>query len=238
MTDEPTAAQDRDAMPAGLGVLELAIAPEVHCMVEYLNHGTTGDDTGTTAVVLLHGLGRDLDDHRSLAWLLFEAGFDVLNLDLPGHGMSGGEIPNVPAAIMAATAFALADGASGIAYVADGSLGAVLMTLPPNDAAALVMIHPDPGGEPTRPIKDWEGVPSLYVIDPTNARSDEYAKQLAAASRAWNLRCFVHDDEPAETGSSSDGSTWAIQSASLTRSFLLEQSFYWRLQHRPAGDPQ
>jgi pimeloyl-ACP methyl ester carboxylesterase len=205
-------------------------------MVEYLSHGTARDHSGITTVVLLHGLDRDLDDHRSLAWFLFEAGFNVLNLDLPGHGMSGGEVADVPAAIKAAAAFALADGASGIAYVANASLGAILMTLPPNDAVALVMTHPDPGVEPSSPIEDWQCVPSLYVVDPTSTRSDDYAKQLASASRAWNLRCFVHDDEPAESGPNSDGSTWGIQSASLTRSFLLEQSFYWRLQHRPAGD--
>jgi hypothetical protein len=118
------------------------------------------------------------------------------------------------------------------------------MTLPPNDAVAIVMTHPDPGAGPTPPdppAEGWEHVPSLYVVDPDNARSDEYSKHLASASRAWNLRCFVHDSDPAaalrgERGTTPGGSTWALQSANFTRSFLLEQSFYWRLHHRREDD--
>lgn len=239
MVNQPAATQGRNELPAGLGVLELPVG-DARCVVEYLRHESTRDDSGTTAVLLLHDLDRDLDDHRSLAWFLFEAGFNVCNIDLPGHGMSSGQVSDVPAAIAAAAGFLRADGARGVAYVTDGRLGAITLARPPEGTVAIVMLHPVPGTEQGAPADGWEHVPSLYVVDPSNAASDEYAKQLASASRAWNLRCFVHDDEPVDRGPAAhrvdpDRSTWAVQSASLTRSFLLEQSFYWRL-HQRAGE--
>jgi pimeloyl-ACP methyl ester carboxylesterase len=234
MTNQPTPVRDRSALPAGLAVLEIPVAPGVNCLVEYLRRDGAGDETGTTAVVLLHDLDRDLDDHRSLALFLFEAGFNVLNIDLPGHGMSGGAVADMPAAITAAALFAVADGSAGVAYVAAGRLGPILLALPPDDAATLVMLQPDPraDGQAELPAEGWEYVPSLYLVDPASADSDEYAQQLASASRAWNLRCFVHGDEPTQPGSRPAGSTWEIQSANLTRSFLSEQTFYWRLNHQ------
>ncbi len=50
--------------------------------------------TGTHSIVLIHDLGGDLDEFGSLVELLVGAGFDVIAVDLPGHGLSDGDDPS------------------------------------------------------------------------------------------------------------------------------------------------
>lgn len=218
---------DGDAV-GHLVVVGIPLREGVDIIGEYLCH-----QQDAVTVVLLHAPERDLDDHRSLAWLLFHAGFNVLNLDLPGHGMSGGDAADLGPALVAAVALVDPTATRGVAFVAEGRSGAALMSLPPRDAVAVVLASPRPDASAPAADPDWERVPTLFIVDPAEADSERYAQALAEDVHAWNMRCFVHHDDseardPATQRADRPASTWAVQSASLTRGFLLEQSFYWQ----------
>lgn len=54
----------------------------------------TSSESSTYTIVMIHDLGADLDEFGPLADLLAGAGFDVVAVDLPGHGLSDGDEPS------------------------------------------------------------------------------------------------------------------------------------------------
>jgi polyhydroxyalkanoate synthase len=109
---------------------------------------------GAPAVVLCHGISSnhvfwDLEPGRSLAWHLHEAGYDVWNMDLRGHGLArsdgGGHRQHAGWTVddygerdlPAAFSYVLeASGASTLSYVGHSMGGMVL--------AVYLATHPDP----------------------------------------------------------------------------------------------
>ena len=76
-----------------------------------------------TWAVLVHDVGRDLDDWRGLAAGLAGQGFGVLVFDLPGHGASDDpwEPEHAGAAVVAAIDFVRSQGAGHVHLVAAGA---------------------------------------------------------------------------------------------------------------------
>jgi hypothetical protein len=210
-----------------VAVVELRISPELVCLAEYLHAGTSA-----ASVVVFHHRGGDLDDLHPIAWGLHAAGFNVINLDLPGHGLSGGDYDEDAArAIVAAGLFADPNLDRGVAFVAEGETAAVLLTTAARAPIAMVLLRPRSAPDGWSDSGVWPHTPALLLVDPADTESDAVAAALVASSRAWNLRASIPratDDESADM--------WAVQTTSLTTRFVLEQRTYWASRVAAAGE--
>lgn len=162
--------------------------------------------------LLLHDEGDDLDAVRGVARRLQQVGFSALALDLPGHGLSAGDLADLPAAIDAALAVLDPGRQRGRWLIACGrTVGQVLAE--PIDVDGLVTI--DAAVSPEAEIGDrWRRRPMLHIVDPTDSDADATAERLVTRHRAWALRTFVHRSDP---------QIHQQQATSLVSKFLLEQ---------------
>lgn len=207
-----------DATPVAadprIGIVELRLAPDLACVAEYLHAGAQA-----ASVVLLHDRDRDLDDLHPLAWELHAVGFNVVNLDLPGHGLSEGDYHQDSArAIAAAGLFADPNFDRGVAFVAEGQTCELLLTAVPRAPIAMVLLRPQAVPTDWSESSIWRRTPALLIVDPVDEASDSVAAEVVTQSRAWNVRGFVHRDT---------GDMWQVQTSSLATRFLLEQRTYW-----------
>lgn len=205
-------------------IVELTLAPDRVCLAECL---WAGPDAA--AIVLLHDEAADLDSMRPLAFALAELGFSIVNLDLPGHGLSSGNYTeDAPLAIAAAAAFADPEHARGVGFVAVGSSAAHLVHAPLVDSLGMVVI--DPRDLPTELDSEniWRRLPSLYILDPQDAAADAATEAFSRQVRAWNVRAFVHR-EPAASAAPVDAPVADarhmryLHIRALSTKFLLEQ---------------
>lgn len=199
--------------PGPPSVVELDLGDSRECFAEY--HWAGPD---AAAVVLLHDEGDDLDSMRDIAVALVQQGFSVLNLDLPGHGLSSADYEDdAPLAIAAAALFADPHADRGVAFIGVGATSAHLVNSPVRHCIGVVLV--DPRGIPRElPVGSvWRTTPSLFIVDPSDADADAATEALAAHVRAWNVRCFVHREA---------GSSRALHVRALSTKFLLEQRAY------------
>ena len=61
----------------------------------------TGPASGQGTILFVHDIGSDLDEFGALPEIIADLGFDVVLVDLPGHGLSDGDEPD-PGGCMAA----------------------------------------------------------------------------------------------------------------------------------------
>ena len=209
------------ALPAS--IVELEMGNGLACLAEFRWVGERA-----AAVVLVHDNGRDLDSMRSLAQALWDEGFMIVNLDLPGHGLSGGDYERDSArAIAAAALFADPHGIRGVSFVAAGQSCQHLLRAPLADATSVVLVDPHPLPSSLDEKSIWRTTPSLFVVDPANAESDRAAGALSEEVMAWNIRCFVHRGQPRqdEDRDVADHDRY-LHIRALSTKFLLEQRFY------------
>ena len=150
----------------------------------------------TTWVVLVHAEGGDIDEWRPLATALAPEGWNLLALDLPGHGGSDGEWDPAdgPAQVQVGVDLARRRGAGHVAVVAAGvgamwALEAVARAI--DDAAlsladSLVLISPGPveGADPARIRGD--GLAKIIISGAFAAGLDD-AVTLLRTSIGWTV---------------------------------------------------
>jgi hypothetical protein len=194
-----------------------------------LGQGLTGfgelcltDSPLNALCVILHDTGEDLDSLRWLALVLIAEGISSLLIDLPGHGLSGGNVPDDLGAVLASThAIAESQGCAGVCFVAKGATThALLLTEQPLPPIATVLVSPiaAAGGGPVQ-HGSWERVPKLALIPADNAMSVEFADAVVRETHAWCLRTSL------AFGSQRDQLQSAAQTqiGSISSKFLLEQ---------------
>jgi hypothetical protein len=170
-------------------------------------------------VVLLHGLDRDLDDLRPIGDALVARGIGVLNLDLPGHGISSGAYwSDGTAAIGAATAFAEERGYGAIGFVADGLTCSILAGASVA-ATAAVLVDPLSCSESPPREDGWTAVPKVLIQDPRDEDVTAEVDEIVSKTRAWTLRVHLHRDEHRPRLD-------APQIVATTAKFMLEQFAY------------
>ncbi len=206
-------------------VVCLQLRPDLECMGVW-----TSTSSALGAVVLLHDRDRDLDSMRAMAESLLASGLDVLNLDLPGHGLSGGVYArDGAAAIEAAADVAAAHGSSRVAYVAHGSSAGLLLAAEPTAPVAMFLLDPVDDGRAAGPAEVWQTVPTTVVHDPTDSASTESADRVLAGIRAWGLRISLHrtgGSDGAADLATGDGRVASPQVVVAATKFVLEQHTY------------
>jgi hypothetical protein len=135
--------------------LPAAAAIEIGMGTDPTLHGVRWDWGGSDlSMLFLHGQGGDVDDLRWLADGVVAAGISVLGIDLPGHGLSDGELPELGGKAIRAALTELGRETPGVtAVLAQGeSAGLLLQTDPPVTPAgppvAAILLDPRPGFQP------------------------------------------------------------------------------------------
>jgi hypothetical protein len=210
MPGASAASQERPART----VVRAELPSGAACLGEWTE---TADALGV--VVLLHDYDRDLDDLRAVAHALAGAGLAVLNVDLPGHGISAGAYwTDGTAAVGAAAAFAQERGYGAVGLVAAGLSCSVLAGASVGATAAVLV---DPLSCAESPPRDdvWTTVPSVLIQDPRDDAVTAEIDEIVAQTRAWTLRVHLHRDEQRPRLD-------APQIVAATAKFMLEQFTY------------
>jgi pimeloyl-ACP methyl ester carboxylesterase len=187
------------------------------------------------SLLLVHAPGDDLDGLRWLADRVVPTGITVLSIDLPGHGLSDGEVL-VAAQGRKAIAGALAELASsseGVAAVAaqGESAGLLLQTDPAELPVAAILLDPRPFGPGQLIASSWRLVPKLLLM-PAGSEHLPYATEIVENTNAWTLQADLH-------GFSAEDRTEIAEThlASLTLKFTLEVAAYELSGRRATGQP-
>lgn len=184
---------------------------------------------GTTWLVFVHEFGGDIDDWRPLIIALIPTEWNLLALDLRGHGGSDGEwdAANGLLDVEAGIDFARNGGAEHVAVVGAG-VGAIAslecVSRPAARAAlrladSLVLISPDPLENRASCDLRGEGVAKLIISSALRAE-DADADALMRASIGWTVRVTF---AATERGTGLLRGPFKEQVADRMRSFLLEQ---------------
>lgn len=175
------------------------------------------------AVLVLHDFGADLDKVRWLCERFANAGAHVLSVDLPGHGLSEGELKSEGPEAVTAAYRSLCDGVQGaVAVVANGASAHLLLSTDPTDppvAAAFL----DPRRDSSmrgHTASRWLHVPKLVVLS-AGAESG-YGEKIIDDTTAWCLRA----DLVGLGEGTGDRDGYEIHVSTLMLKFLLEQAAF------------
>jgi len=135
-------------------------------------------------VVLVHGVGRDLDGWGSLATWLASQGLTALAFDLPGHGASDDpwDPQNAVASVAAAVDFARSEGSRHVHIVGEGvgalaALGVTASGL--GDIASVTALSPQAEDRVARVSDIREArVSKLIVVGSLSRTSAEFAEAV------------------------------------------------------------
>ena len=207
-------------------VVEFSLGSGVACIGEW---SRAQDAMG--AVVLLHDRHEDLDALRPISRPLRKLRLDVLLIDLPGHGLSGGSWDEHGyRAVELAVAHCASRTAPPPAVVAHGQATNLVVAQNSAAVAALVTIGPRLSESELTPESPWRHVPMLAVVDPTDAEAERSRRLIQRWLRAWYLQLSLHYIK-ARLHSPTD---WPPQVPTGSAAFAAEQIAY----RIPAADRQ
>ena len=181
---------------------------------------------------MLHDFGSDLDGLRWLGERVASAGTQVLAIDLPGSGLSGGDLStDGPEALGAAYRWLTDSVAGAVGFMAHGRSAQLLLTTdigtPPVAVAFLDPKRDETG--PARTAACWRHVPKLVVL--SKGASESYAKEIIEGTTAWCLRA----DLVGLGEGSTDREGFEIHVVSLALKFMLEQAAFELASRRSAA---
>lgn len=176
--------------------------------------------------LLLHDRHGDMDRMRGLVDVLRRYSMDVLLLDLPGHGLSGGDYDtDSPSALAMAMSYS-AEVTSPLCVIAEGqSSDLLLRSRPAVPIAGYALLSPRSDvSEADFRSGPWSATPSLSVLDPHDEPADAVASMIARSTHAVAGRVFAHKAAVLGSGRSS----WPMQAAQSSAQFLAERAAFAR----------
>ncbi len=189
---------------------------------------TAGEST--TWLVLVHQEGGDLDDWRPLNAELAQEEWNLLALDLPGHGGSEGEWDQTdgPDAVQAGIDYARAHGAGSVTVVAAGAgamwaLEAAARGLADPGrglADCMVLISPGPIGDADPDRIRGDGM-SKTILSGAFAPGNEDSVTLLQASIGWTVAVRFPSDA---SGTALLAGPHRVNVADKIAAFVREQS--------------
>jgi alpha-beta hydrolase superfamily lysophospholipase len=170
------------------------------------------------SVLLLHDRGSDLDSVRPFAVPLRTLQISTLMIDLPGHGLSGGDWDSDASRCVESALSRCATGGLPIGVVAVGEAVAMLWRAEPQQACAVALVSPrlDAGWEER--AEPWRKVPMIAMGDPSDPATRSALDELSGWTRGWAVQLSAH-----LTGGPAD---WPPQMVHATAAFVAEQAAY------------
>jgi pimeloyl-ACP methyl ester carboxylesterase len=188
--------------------------------------------TSDLALLVLHDLGADLDKVRWLCERFAGAGVHVLSIDLPGHGLSEGDLKREGPEVVQAAYRSLCESVQGaVAVVANGASAHLLLStdLPDPPVAAAFLDPRRDGSMRGHTVSRWLHVPKLVVL--SAGAGSEYGQKIIDDTTAWCLRAdLVGLGEDSE-----DREGFEIHVSTLMLKFLLEQAAFELSSRRMAA---
>lgn len=197
--------------------LELEVSPGTSVF------GEVAEADGAHGVVLLlHDRDADLDAMRAFAAPLQILDLTTVLLDLPGHGLSGGEwdADGVRAVRLALDACRSLH--AGVAVVAAGASGRLLYGLHPAPVCATALVAPALTPADLAAAEAWRVVPTITLGDPCDEGASASMDAVSRWIRAWSLRLSVHYLDPPDGGPG----RWTAHMTQSAAAFLAEQLAY------------
>jgi Alpha/beta hydrolase family len=220
------------ANPSGPDSARTVVRAELESGAEVLGEWSGGSGP-LGAVILLHDLDLDLDSMRSLARSLASAGLAVLNVDLPGHGISAGSYwDDGVAAVEAAAAFCAERRSGRIAFVAHGHTCGLLAGADVRPIAR-VLVDPLPDDRAPTRLDCWTSVPTVVIQDPLDPVASAEVDRIIGEAHAWNLRVHLHPSRDEADGRSGSDRPATPQVVGMASKFLLEQLTYATAREAP-----
>lgn len=205
--------------------LELELSPGVSAFGE-----VTDADDARGVVLLLHDRDADLDVMRPFTVPLQTLGLTTVLLDLPGHGLSGGDWEHDGARAVRMALDECRGLHAAVAVVAAGSGCTLLYGLDPGPVQVAALIGPGLDSGDLAAAEAWRAVPVITLGDPCDSAAEESMELLSRWIRAWSLRLSVHYLDPPDGGPG----CWTAHMTHSTAAFLAEQIAY---SARSAGPP-
>jgi alpha-beta hydrolase superfamily lysophospholipase len=183
------------------------------------------------SMLFLHDQGGDVDDLRWLADGMVAAGVSVLGIDLPGHGLSDGEMAaHGDKAVQAAVAELGREAPGVIAVLAQGAAAGLLLrtelpTIQAGPPVAAILLDPRPGPKPwlsgQRCAPCWRLVAKLLLV-PAGTGHPSFVSEVVGSTNAWTLQADLHGfagrERPTEIAQT--------QITSIVLKFVLETAAY------------
>lgn len=185
------------------------------------------------AVVLLHDVGGDLDAVRPFAAQLAKLMLDCLLVDLPGHGISGGDWDrDGPAAVAEAIDHAATGQPAPPAVMALGGSANLVLAQPEPAVSALVTVGARLSPTDVGATSPWRVVPMLAIADPGDEAARVSQGLVQRWIRAWFVQMHLHYRDPVGAGE-----PWPLQAPVSTAAFVAEQIAYRRQAVNPGDGP-
>jgi hypothetical protein len=174
------------------------------------------------SLLLVHDIGRDLDALRWITDPLVAIGVSCLAIDLPGHGLSDGDVEADGRAAIATAYGELTATTSGVVAIlaAGAAVPLVLSTELADAPVAAVFLAPRRAADQTPPTVGWRLVPKLAIVEAEAEDGRDFANEIIETTNAWCLRADLRSERGAEDD------VFVEQVASLALKFLLEQAAF------------
>lgn len=184
-------------------------------------------------VLLLHDRDSDLDSARPFVHSLHALTLNTFLLDMPGHGVSGGDWDaHATYAVRAALEQCALRGLP-VGVLAIGESGSVLFGLHPAPVAVAALVAPRLGPAQIAAAEAWRVVPLITMGDPCDPVASDSMEAIARWVRAWSLRLNVHYlDQPTH-----EGAPWSAQMTHSSAAFIAEQLAYVSLRRDGSRTP-
>jgi pimeloyl-ACP methyl ester carboxylesterase len=166
-------------------------------------------------IVLLHEPGADLDAWGSVPAALAADGYSMLNIDLPGHGLSDDpwEPHRVPELVHGLAAFATTHGSRKVFVIAAGGIAATALVVPRIDALVALTPAPLPVPPPDRTP------PALILVGGADDEAAARANAFFRQTRGWAVVSSLGTNEQ---GTALFESSWSQHALEQTLAFLRD----------------
>lgn len=164
---------------------------------------------GTDWAILIHDVDQDLDAWANAPATLAAAGYSVLAIDLPGHGLSDEpwQFSEIPHVVQTATSFAKDAGAKRCFLLAAGSVSAPSMVAASDLVQAVVAFSPQPTHDDLMALEEIH-VPTLILASSVDGERAEHARRVFQHKAGWAVLSIFG---AGENGTALLTGTWGSQ---------------------------
>jgi pimeloyl-ACP methyl ester carboxylesterase len=182
---------------------------------------------GMDWAILIHDVDQDLDAWANAPATLVDAGYSVLAIDLPGHGLSDEpwHFPEIARSVQTAMSFAKNAGAKRCFLLVAGSISVPSMIAASDLIQAVVAFSPEASDDELRALEEVH-VPTLVLAGSADAKTAEQARRVFHDKAGWAVLSIFG---AAENGTALLTGPWSSR--------VREQILLFLRDYRSPNDP-